>query len=68
MALFLEEPECCFDGNDDGPVDQGDGGVCFQAVLAEGGVDDEVGAAHEVDDANEEHNGCVFQYVDGFAH
>ena len=27
------------------PVDQGDGGVCFQTVLAEGGVDDEVGAA-----------------------
>ena len=64
MALFLEEPECRFDGNDDGPVDQGDGGVCFQTVLAEGGVDDEVGAAHEVYDADEEHDGCVFQYID----
>lgn len=68
MALFLEEPECRFDGNDDGPVDQGDGGVCFQTVLAEGGVDDEVGAAHEVDDADEEHDGRVFQYIDRFAH
>ena len=43
MALFLEKPECRFDGNDDGPVDQGDGGVCFQTVLAEGGVDDKIG-------------------------
>lgn len=68
MALFLEEPEYRFDGNDDGPVDQGDGGVCLQTVLAEGGVDDEVGAAHEVDDADEEHDGCVFQYIDRFTH
>ena len=37
-------------------------------MLAEGGIDDEVGTAHEVDDADEEHDGCVFQYVDGFAH
>lgn len=68
MALFLEEPECRFDGNDDGPVDQGDGGVCFQTVLAEGGVDDKIGTAHKVDDADEEHDGCVFQYIDRFAY
>ena len=65
MALFLEKPECRFDGNDDGPVDQGDGGVCFQTVLAEGGVDDEVRAAHEVYDADEEHDGCAHQSGNG---
>ena len=53
MALFLEEPECRFDGNDDGPVDQGDGGVCFQTVLAEGGVDDEVCLLYTSDAADE---------------
>ena len=37
-------------------------------MLAEGGVDDEVGAAHKINDADEEHDGCVFQYIDRFAH
>lgn len=49
-----------FNGDDDGPVDEGDRHVSFQSVLPESGVDNEVGASHQVDDADKEHKRCVF--------
>lgn len=56
-----------FHEDDEHPVDEGDGAVGFKFSLAIVGVDDIAGAAHEVDDADEVHDGGILHDVDGFA-
>ena len=60
--------ECDFHQNDKRPVDEGDGAVRLQLALPVVCIDDEAGAAHEIHDSDEVHDGGILQDVDGFIH